>query len=92
MKIIGKTDGGLIITASRDEIAKLMGHRSAQGNILGKKLKVGNEIKVAKMYNQLRDLRNQNTKISETIKSLSECQDTLQSVESMDICCEPDEE
>lgn len=56
MKIIGKTDQSVLLEATPDELAKIAGYRhqmelDSPGSLA--KLKVGQEVEVAPMYNYL---------------------------------------
>lgn len=55
MKIIGKTDNGFILSASKDEVCNLVGYYSQYSNNTPK-LEVGTELAVAKMFKHLHSL------------------------------------
>lgn len=74
MKIIGATPDGFIIQADEREVARLIGHYSQHD--CRAKLKVGAEIKVNEMYDQLykiKALRNTLKAIQEASNNLREC-------------------
>lgn len=56
MKVIGKTDDGYILVASKDEVANLAGFYSAYSE--GVRVEVGREVKVSEMYGLLGRIRN----------------------------------
>lgn len=56
MKIIGKTETGLIIEAHADEVANLIGYYTHYDAHIGD-LKVGDVIQISKMYRQLNELK-----------------------------------
>lgn len=54
MKIIGRTSDGFILQAEEDEVYKLIGFNSAyRGNEDGTKIKIGDDLQVAAMFDQL---------------------------------------
>ena len=76
MKIIGKTNGGWILTASRTEVANLVGYYSAYDDG-ATKLKSGDEINVADMYRQLYYLANHQEELSKLSQYLIEVANQL---------------
>jgi len=59
MKIIGKTDYGYILEASKDDIALIMGFRNAaDGGFKTESLRIGTEINIDKIDKVSRFIRN----------------------------------
>ena len=79
MKIIGTTENGFIIDADTNEIAKLVGYHSKYTDSF-KKPKVGDEIKVDAMFNQLYTLANKKHDLSQTVKALRNIAELLEPV------------
>jgi len=78
MKIIGKTENGYIIEASKDDVANLIGyysHYSKEVNI-----SVGDEIQVSKMYQQLHDLERSQPEMRKVVSTLRGMADLLEPV------------
>lgn len=73
MKIIGKTDNGFILEASKDEVANLLGEYSAYSlkNEVSEKLKVGASIRIAKMYERITNLDCKNKNVKAAITALN---------------------
>jgi len=58
LKIIGKTENnGLLLSASRDEVAHLIGYFSTYSRPVSELLEPGKEIKISAMYNQFYQLQ-----------------------------------
>ena len=66
MKIIGKSEHGLILTATEDEVAHLAGHYN-KGVV---STKVGTNIAIDAMWNRLYSLTSQEAKLQEAAKAL----------------------
>jgi len=77
MKIIGKAEDGLILTADRNEVARLIGFYYGGDNGCPE-LKVGMEITVAEMYQQLWDLNFNKNFLSKTAKEIRAYADLLE--------------
>ncbi len=77
MTIIGKTTNGFIITAGSDEIANLIGFHYASSKSGVESMKVGAEIKVSAMYQQLYTLNYQKRKLADAQKTLRQTADLL---------------
>lgn len=80
MKIIGETaDKGLLLSASKDEVANLLGFYSEYSGREGMPdLKPGLVIKINAMYKQLRELATAHQKALETIAVLRGLADVLE--------------
>ena len=77
MRIIGKTENGFILEASRKELSNLTGYYSEFADSTSK-LKVGQLIKVSEMYDQLYTLASKTDTISSISKKLAELIGELQ--------------
>jgi hypothetical protein len=76
MKVIGKTENGYIIEASRDDVANLVGYNS-QYSTGYKSLSVGDEILVSKMFRQLYDLEHHQPELQKVVNTLRGMADLL---------------
>lgn len=82
MKIIGNTENGYLIDASREEIANLIGYYDTYGNeYKNKRIGIGSEIQVHEMYNQLYHLAYKYVDISKAKENLSKCIELLDLVQ-----------
>lgn len=71
MKVIGKTDHGVLLEASRDELARLVGYFSGfQMDRSGQRIGIGDEIQISKMYDQLYDIGRKTKELAEAAKLL----------------------
>jgi len=77
MKIIGKTENGLLISATETEVANLIGfyYRGADGC---PRLEPGLEIVIGAMYKQLEDLRVNRKQLGGMAGKLRAIADTLE--------------
>ena len=80
MKIIGETKEGYIIEASKDEVANIMGFYSNFQIPTDKKVKIGEEIEIEKIYARYRafesiikskDFNNALLRLTDTIEVLT---------------------
>lgn len=78
MEVIGKTEDGYIIEASKDEIAHLIGYSSKYDN--GARVNVGDEIQVNKMFNQLYELKQNAPELNKVVKTFRNLADLLEPV------------
>jgi len=69
MKIIGKSENGFILQAGAGEVANLIGYYWL-GEEKCPKLKIGDEIQISKMYQQLDKLARQQGDIKSVIETL----------------------
>lgn len=78
MKIIGRSENGYIIDASRNEIANLIGFYSDCGRSFdNQNIGIGCEINVHDMYHQLYDIANAHDDIEKAKERLKNCIDIL---------------
>jgi hypothetical protein len=88
MKIIGKTDKGFILEAHEDEIAKLIGYhyessmpaRKNQSYGSHDKLKIGDEINVAKMFQHLAAIESAGKDVAAVVAKLRTAADLLETL------------
>ena len=81
MKIIGESKEGYIIEAHKDEIARLIGYYGEYAlREKGKRVSVGDEININGMYWQLYNLKNNQPKLKEIVKTLRNLADLLEPV------------
>lgn len=88
MKIIGRTDKEFIITAHEDEIAKLIGYHYESAMPARKnpnygcreKLMIGDEIKVAEMFQHLSSLQSAGRDIAAVVAKLRTAADLLETL------------
>jgi hypothetical protein len=79
MKIIGKSENGFILEASRDEVANLIGYYFSCSD--GCKMpSIGDELQVSKMYRQLYDLKNRQPELQKVVGTLRGLADMLEPV------------
>lgn len=79
MKIIGKTDEGLLLSATTTEVANLIGFAyDSQLRGSGIKLEPGTEIDVAGMFNQLYKLANAQGQLAKLAAELRAYADRLE--------------
>lgn len=72
MLIIGDSKDGYIISATKDEVANLVGYYGKYTDgFSSMNLKVGCQIKISEMYNQLRNLSFKEEELEEVRKILS---------------------
>ena len=86
MKIIGKTNYGYMIEADREEIAHLVGYRFAR-SIPDNNIKIGSEIRINVMYNQLYKLKQMENEIEIIKETLLKIVENLGAVEPLRITC-----
>jgi hypothetical protein len=79
MKIIGESQDGFILQASKSEVANIVGHYSNYSE--GFKANVGVEIQIAAMYQNLKELANSKQALEEAGKVLHRLADSLKIVE-----------
>ena len=79
MKIIGKTENGYIVEASKDDVANLVGYHG-QYDTKYKPLSVGDEILVSKMFRQLYELKNNQPELQKVVGTLRNLADLLEPV------------
>jgi hypothetical protein len=79
VKVIGKTESGFIIEASKEEIANLTGYHSSYSNGYKSPL-VGVEIQVSKMFRQLYDLEHNQPELQKVVNTLRGMADLLEPV------------
>lgn len=77
MKIIGQTDGGLLISATKNEIANLLGFYYT-GSQSCPELVAGLEIRVSDMYGQLSALNSNKKELSQLANKLRSVADLLE--------------
>ena len=77
MKIIGKTDSGLLLSATETELANLVGFYYSGSNGCPK-FEPGMEIVVHQMYNQLRELKSNEVQLAQVATKLRMVADLLQ--------------
>lgn len=78
MKIIGHTENGYLIDASREEIANLIGYYGTYcDEYKNKRIGIGSEIQVHEMYNQLYQLAYKYDDISRAKENLTKCIELL---------------
>jgi hypothetical protein len=80
MKIIGTTENGYLIDATKSEIAHLSGYYSQFDDKIKDKVKVGADINISKMFNQLYDLSSNQKRLKGTISTLRNLADLLEPV------------
>lgn len=80
MKIIGRTNNGYILDASKDEVANLIGYYGSYSLDKNIDLNVGNEINIAQMYKQLYDLHHRHEEIDRAKVKLAECIKNMEDV------------
>lgn len=74
MKIIGRSEEGYIIDASRDEIANLIGFYGAYGRDYDNcHIGIGSEINVHNMYQQLYELSRAHNNLERSKEYLKKC-------------------
>lgn len=78
MKIIGESREGYIIEASKDEVANLIGYYSKYDDKF--KISVGDKINISGMYQQLYNLKNNQPRLKEIVKTLRNLADLLEPV------------
>lgn len=87
MKIIGKTENEFILTASKEEIANLIGYyndyhlpnrRYNHGGY--EKLMIGDEIKVAAMFRHLHSLQSAGSDIAAVVAKIRTAADLLETL------------
>ena len=82
MKIIGKTNDGFIIQASKTEVANIIGFYSEYDNDYGKnKPEIGTEIRLHDMYAQLYTLANHQKELGNIAVRLEDYAKTLRIIE-----------
>lgn len=79
MKIIGESQSGFILQASKEEVSNIAGHYSNYSE--GFRANVGVEIPIAEMYHNLRALANSKRALEEAGKVLHSIADSLKIVE-----------
>jgi len=85
VKILGTTKDGFILEASEDEVAKLIGFYSAYNGTV-RNLKIGDEIKVNQMFDQLYAVKN----IQSAVKNLREgATELLRAIETKNPILQP---
>ncbi len=78
MRVIGKTDGGMILEATNSEIANLIGYYSDYSKTAKvHELKPGSEIKVGAMFMQLYQLQGKQGELKKLQDALREAADKL---------------
>lgn len=78
MKVIGRTEKGYILDATKEEIANLIGFYSEYGKgFKEKSIGIGSEIKVSGMYKQLYELAGSYEKIERAKENLKRCIELL---------------
>lgn len=78
MIVIGKTENGYILEASRGEVAHLIGYYSEYDK--ESRVNVGDEIQVNKMFNQLYELKDNAPELNKVVKTLRNLADLLEPV------------
>jgi hypothetical protein len=79
MKVIGKTEDGYIIDASGDEVANLIGYYGTYSlRDSNRVIYVGDKINISGMYKQLYNLKNNEPKLKEVVKTLRGLADLLE--------------
>ncbi len=89
MKVIGTAGEGYILSATRDEVANLIGYFSGYDV---KQLQVGDNIRIGSMYHQLRNLQNKRAELENIQKTLRMTADLLTAVQPLipAVTAEPD--
>lgn len=77
MKIIGTSEAGLLISASEDEIANLIGYYSKYGDQVRNALRVGTEIRVSEMFKKLYEMQSMEKELVASAAKLRMCADTI---------------
>jgi hypothetical protein len=82
MKIIGKTQEGFILDASRDELANLLGF---YGNYASgcPDWKLGMDIQVSKLYERIHTMRKSEASLADCAKSLRNLADLLEPIDRL---------
>lgn len=80
MKIIAKTNGGVIIEATENEIANVMGYAYASTNGCPK-INIGTDIKISDMYQRLTDIQYNSQRVKDAKDKLKNMLSTLDKVE-----------
>lgn len=93
MKIIGRTEKGYILDATKEEVANLIGFYSAYEKDFRKKsIGIGSEINISGMYKQLYGLAVKHDDIEKAKDNLKRCIELLDIVNPMiDISIKPDD-
>ena len=81
MKIIGENGDTLILSASRDEIANIIGKYSKHTE--GGRVQTGSEIKVSDVFSKYYSIMKSHQKIKEIKMHCSSILDSVQTVESL---------
>lgn len=81
MKVIGYTEKGYMLDASKEEIANLIGFYSTYSEEYRKKsIGIGSEINVSGMFHQLYDLHWRHEDVEKAKENLRKCIDLLDEV------------
>jgi hypothetical protein len=80
MKVIGKTDKGYILEASEREVSNFIGYYSEYAE-KRPTIKIGDDLAIAAMFDQLRTLAAKGKAISEASKALTEIVGQLQIID-----------
>ena len=81
MKVIGRTEKGYILDATKEEIANLIGFYSTYNEEYRKaSIKIGSEINVSAMFKQLYDLHWKHDDIKKIKEKLRQCINLLDEV------------
>jgi hypothetical protein len=78
VKVIGESRDTYILEASKDEIANLIGYYSRYDDKAH--VSVGDKINISSMYKQLYNLKNNEPKLKEVVKTLRGLADLLEPV------------
>lgn len=81
MKIIGHTNGGVILTASENEVYSLLGLSGRSQSTAPQKLDSGLEINVSGLYSKLRQIDQAPDLVSSIQGKLQQIQQLLESVD-----------
>lgn len=81
MKIIGKTRDNLLLEASAEEVARLLGHYYAS-NVARCELEIGAEVKVSEMWEQM-------YRLARAQRELKAASQTLHSIANLMLVADP---
>jgi len=90
VKVIGTAGTGYILSATSDEVANLIGHCFMNSEC--PRLNIGDSIRIASMYQQLRDLHYKKAELESVQKTLRVTADLLSTINPVfpAVAAEPD--
>ena len=93
MKVVGYTEKGYMLDATKEEIANLIGFYSTYGEeFRNKSIRIGSEINVSGMYKQLYGLAGKYDDIERAKDNLKRCIELLDIVNPIiDVSIKPDD-